>query len=195
MLWLGVVFLTRKRKWISMAVLTLGLVLAVFVILPGRELDMQCLQDTYVRRLQRYTGTRYVWGGENGLGIDCSGLVLRALINANIEIGLTTLNPRALRYAFSLWWHDCTARALRDQYRNFTIPIFTEQSINSINRHLIMPGDIAVTANGIHVLAYIGNSRWIEADPDIMEVIELSVPTKNKWFTVPVNVMRWTQMK
>jgi cell wall-associated NlpC family hydrolase len=34
----------------------------------------------------------------------------------------------------------------------------------------LRPGDLAVTTSGSHVLAYLGQNQWIEADPDIMRV-------------------------
>jgi hypothetical protein len=34
----------------------------------------------------------------------------------------------------------------------------------------LRPGDLAVTTSGSHVLAYLDDNRWIEADPDIMRV-------------------------
>lgn len=165
------------------------------MILPGRAVDPARLNAEYLTQLERYDGTPYVWGGENGRGIDCSGLVRRALINSHVRVSLTTMNPRSLRAGLDLWWHDCSAKALGDQYRDFTVPLFSARSINSITNSLLMPGDIAVTHDGVHVLAHLDGQNWIEADPGISKVVTLSVPTDNVWFTVPVNVMRWTHMK
>ena len=39
-----------------------------------------------------------------------------------------------------------------------------------------MPGDIAVTASGVHVLACLGASEWIEADPNLKKVLIVQVP-------------------
>lgn len=67
--------------------------------------------------------------------------------------------------------------------------------INAIDSSLILPGDMAVTANGIHILAYIGENRWIEADPGVEKVIVVEVPDEtNHWFNTPVVLIRWNQL-
>lgn len=83
---------------------------------------------------------------------------------------------------------------MRDQYRDLTIPVFTAASINSITNSSLLPGDIAVTASGIHVLAYLGNQEWIQAEPGLMKVITLSAPHENEWLNKPVHIMRWSHM-
>ena len=67
--------------------------------------------------------------------------------------------------ALSLWWNDTSAGKL------LTDTLITEQvtsgkSINSLDIKSILPGDFAVTTDGIHVLVYLGKSTWIEADPN-----------------------------
>lgn len=193
-LWLLAMFLTCRVQWLSGSILGLGLIFCIFVLLPGRTIDPVRLRNEYLKQLKRYEGSPYVWGGENRRGIDCSGLVRRALIDSHVWTALVTANPEALRAGINMWWHDCSALALRDQYRNYTIPLFSAQSINTITSSLLMPGDIAVTSDGVHVLAYLGNQQWIEADLAIAKVIILSVPSDNVWLTVPVKVMRWKWM-
>lgn len=193
-LWLFGIYLIRRVKWLLRAALVLSIILGSLLILPGRGIDPVRLQSEYLRQLSLYEGTPYVWGGENRLGIDCSGLVRNALINANAHLGITRGNPRALRTALNLWWYDCSAKALRDQYHDLTMPVFSAQAINTITNSLLMPGDIAVTAGGVHVLAYLGDKQWIEADPSIQKVVILSAPSENVWFTVPVDIMRWTDL-
>jgi peptidoglycan/LPS O-acetylase OafA/YrhL len=54
---------------------------------------------------------------------------------------------------------------------------------------------LAVTANGVHVLAYVGNQTWVEADPGEWKVIQVKVPATNPWFLVPVRIVRWAQLQ
>jgi cell wall-associated NlpC family hydrolase len=170
-------------------------VVLAFLILPGRNYNVTTLQETYCKAMLAYEGTHYEWGGENARGIDCSGLVRRGLVNADIWIGIKTLNPRLVRAGLNLWWHDCSARALLQEYRGWTSPIFGKQSINAISEPEIRAGDIAVTLNGVHVLAYLGDGRWIEADPMAKKVLVVNIPCKsNGWFNVPVKIMRWRQL-
>lgn len=193
-LWLWGVFLLRRRQAFAATVLIAGILLLGWLCLPGSPADPDAIQRSYVQCLKQYRGTVYVWGGENRMGIDCSGLVRRGLINANAKVGVRTLNPRLVRSALSLWWHDCSARALRDGFRGLTIRLATTPSINSTALDTISPGDLAVTAGGIHVLAYLGGNTWIEADPKVMRVITVDVPSDNIWFTTPVQLVRWSQM-
>jgi len=166
----------------------------VFLILPGSEPDQVRLRKEYISVLKRYEGTVYIWGGENKIGIDCSGLVRNGLIDANVLVGIKTLNPKPIRTALNMWWNDCSASALRDGYRNYTKTLFKAENINSANIDAMLPGDIAVTVDGVHVLAYLGENLWIEADPGVMRVILVKTPTNNPWFTVPVYILRWTQL-
>ena len=193
-LWASGVFLLRKRMLLAIALLSAGTVLLAFLCLPGSEPDRSRLREAYVNALKRYEGTLSVWGGENRIGIDCSGLVRNGLIDANVRLGLRTLNPNPIRSALSMWWNDCSARALRDGYKDLTTPLFKAESINSITNSAIAPGDIAVTVDGVHVLAYLGDNHWIEADPGVMRTIVVTTPTENRWFKVPVQILRWTQL-
>ena len=157
-LWGLGLFCLRKHRRVAISLVGVGTALLVWVSIPGGALDPQRLREEYVEALKRYDGTRYIWGGENRIGIDCSGLVRNGLIDANVSVGLRAGNPRPIRTALDMWWYDCSAKALRDGYRAYTVPLFTAPSINSITNALLMPGDIAVTANGVHVLAYLGGA-------------------------------------
>lgn len=194
-LWLLTIILTRRVKWLAFTILALGLSAGIFALLPGKSIEPVRLQSEYLKQLKKYEGTPYLWGGENGFGIDCSGLVRRALINAHMWLTLTTGNPKALRTGLDLWWHDCSARAMRDQYRDYTFVLFSSPSINTIDNTQLRPSDIAITSDGVHVLAYLGNQQWIQAEPGIARVVTMSIPADNAWFTVPVKVMRWTCMR
>jgi hypothetical protein len=193
-LWLGGAFLLRRHRAFAAAVLGLGLIPFLFLSLPGKTPNAERLRDLYVDSLRHYEGSPYVWGGENRLGIDCSGLVRKGLIDAHVRLGLATFNPQPIRTAFTLWWHDCSARALGDGYRDLTRPLFDSASINAVGNSLIAPGDIAVTTGGAHVLAYLGDRTWIEADPHPMKVITVTTPSRNPWFNMPVHVLRWSAL-
>ncbi len=194
-LWVWGAYLVRRKRRVSIMIAAAGLVLLGWVCSPGRPFAPSVLQQSNIQGLKEYEGTRYVWGGENRIGIDCSGLVRRGLINANIRTGFLTLNPRLIREAIHLWWNDCSAMSLRDGYRSLSTPISDARSINSIDVTILHPGDLAVTANGVHVLAYLGGMEWIEADPGVMRVLRVQVPSDNVWFTVPVKIVRWTQLR
>ncbi|MFB3882519.1 MAG: NlpC/P60 family protein [Armatimonadota bacterium] len=189
-LWVWGVVLVRKRRVLSAGGIVAGLAVLGFLCLPGREVNPEQLRAVYTRSLRQYEGTRYVWGGESRLGIDCSGLVRQGLIDANLKLGASTLNPRPIRAALDRWWNDCSAKALQQGYRGFTQPLLQAESINDITHPSLRAGDIAVIGEGVHVLAYLGSGKWIEAEP-ADEVVIIGTPSQNAWFDRPVCVMRW----
>jgi hypothetical protein len=195
LLWVGLLGFYWRLKWLRLAALTMSLLVIAGLSLSGRRADMQSLGKRYAHSLRCYNGTRYIWGGENRLGIDCSGLVRVGLINANLREGLQTLNPALLRTGLSLWWQDCSARALGEEYRQLSRHLFDAPSINQLDETRLQSGDFAVTDDGLHVMAYLGERNWIEADPEERRVLALKVPTTNAWFEFPVKLMRWRQLE
>jgi hypothetical protein len=195
LLWVGAVGLLWRRKWLRLLILAIGVLSAGFLTLPGNEPAPDVLRKEYAVSLEKYLGTRYVWGGENRFGIDCSGLVREGMIDALVRLSFRSLNPRSLRKAFEMWWYDCTARELLDGFHDFTENRVSAKSINAAETSMLAPGDLAVTENGVHVLAFLGGNRWIEADPDKHQVIVVEVPARNYWFEVPVQLVRWKWLK
>lgn len=191
----GLVVFNWQHRRLTFAVALVAVAGLAFLFLPGRKAPMIALQQQYLGSLRRYEGVRYVWGGENRFGIDCSGLVRRGLVNALMAESFRTLNPGLLRQGLFLWWNDCSARALGDEHLHLTTTVVDSDSINQIDPARIQPGDFAVTTDGIHVVAFLGGKEWIEADPDARSVLCLSTPSTNSWFDTPVKVMRWTLLK
>ncbi len=115
-LWIGCLYFGWRNRLVRFGLLLCTAVTAGFLICPGRSYETITLRTAYTQSLRSYEGTRYVWGGENKLGIDCSGLVRAGLIKASLEQGLATLNPGLVRHSLLLWWHDSTAKALGEEY-------------------------------------------------------------------------------
>lgn len=192
-LWGGLLVFLWKRpvwRWLGPG-LTVGVL--IFLLLPGRPASSEILREKYTSCLRRYEGVRYVWGGETALGIDCSGLVRRGLMDALFLEGLRTLNPGLVRDAISLWWNDTTARVLGEKNASSpTVAITETPEINLLDHSLLLPGDLAVTATGLHILAYLGDQTWIEADPGLERVVSAKAPSHdNPWLATPVNIVRW----
>jgi hypothetical protein len=106
--------------------------------------------------------------------------------------GLRNLNGRALRAYADHWWFDASAQALGEGYRDFTEPLGISGTIATMDYGDLHAGDLAVTRSGIHILAYAGKGRWIQADPGMGTVATLEGRTaENGWFRSPVSIHRW----
>ncbi|MCE9610036.1 MAG: C40 family peptidase [Chthoniobacter sp.] len=191
--WFGLIFLCWRSRPFRFALIGVTLLSAGFLALPARSLPTtDSLRTDYVAGLRRYDGVTYYWGGESPKGIDCSGLIRRGLIDSLFIRGVRTLDPGLVRRTLSLWWHDTTANELGQKHAGLTVHLLDTPSVNQLDHSKILPGDLAVTSNGVHIMAYLGENRWIEADPGVGRVITVSVPANdNVWFRVPMNIVRW----
>lgn len=162
-------------------------------LLPSRAIDATELRANYLQALTRYEGSTYYWGGENKRGIDCSGLPRRSLRDALLRYGIAHANGKAFRLAAEQWYYDTSAKALGEGYRSFTKNLAIEGTVQSIDSSTLKAGDLAVTKNGIHTMVYLGEGKWIQADPSIGAVATLHGRNdQNTWFDAPITMHRWT---
>lgn len=159
--------------------------------------DRAALRATLVSELERQEGRDYVWGGEGWAGVDCSGLPRRAFRLACVHRGLGGHSPFLGKLAIENWLFDASARAMKDEYRDSTYRLgLTANSIRELDHQPLKPGDMAVTTNGVHMLAYLGDDRWIQADPGVLEVtVEDASNSTNPWMNTPVEIIRWSVLE
>ena len=197
-LWAGAAILFPQSRVVRVACAAVAVLLVGVAIVPARQPNPEQLRFAYADHLWRYQDTPYVWGGENGRGIDCSGLMRRALIDANLSVGWKSRDFALWREAGAIWWNDCSAREMKNSYGGKIRVRFAAKNLNSLDYSFLQPGDLAVTRNGVHVLAYLGNGSWIQADPNLAnggdKVIATGAPSKNGWFGLPVVIARWNQL-
>jgi hypothetical protein len=193
--WRGVVALAWPLRRLRLALLGLTGLCAVLLLLPARDVPAAELRSEYATALRRYDGVAYHWGGENSRGIDCSGLVRRGLIDALFLRGVRTADGGRVRQALSLWWNDTSANALGSGHASLTTPLFDTPSVNALDQSQILPGDLAVTTSGVHIMIYLGGNQWMEADPGAGRVLTVSVPAAdNGWFKTEMRLVRWRML-
>ena len=193
---LGLTFLSWSKRWMRIGLLSLGLVAAVPFLMPGRPVDSRELHARYLEELRNFEGCVYHWGGESRFGIDCSGLPRRSLINALAHQGVTRMNGTAIRRAAGLWWHDASALAISEGHRDETIPLGIDGKLKELDLASLSPGDLAVTKGGAHLLVYLGDGDWIQADPGAGKVLSQNAEREeNPWFSYRVTTHRWKDFR
>jgi hypothetical protein len=195
LLWSSGIYLFWRTIYLRALFLVIAIVVLLIILIPGHKDNSKQLQNEYVYSLLGYENVRYIWGGENKIGIDCSGLVREGFINANFKVGVKTLNPMLIRRAFFIWWYDCSADALGNSYRQMTTLVLKARSMDELVYNDIMPGDIIVAEKGFHTFAYIGDNTWIEANPNKGKTVKVSSDEKAmEWKDIPIRLMRWSEL-
>ncbi len=189
-IWLTVVALASPHRWLRNGVLALPVFAFCALTLPARVVDSDDLRLRIVVALRSYEGVTYVWGGENGLGIDCSGLVRRARIDAEWSSAWARGDSGAVWRALSLWWNDQSAKAMGENEGATTVALGTVPTLADCPPARYRPGDFAVLG-GVHVVAALGDGVWIEADPGVGKVVILRPGDTNAWLYQPAKITRW----
>ena len=189
----------RARICVLLVLLLPVAILSVKLVTGGRATDKGALRSLYIQRMRSYLGVKYSWGGETRLGIDCSGLARTGLEEAMLAQGWQDGNSRSVwPTACRLWRRDTSAKGMLDETYGYTRRIGHADelsdtgSIRMNSGMSLLPGDLAVTDGGVHVMIYTGNGRWIEANPDDGRVVENnSSHSERGYFNMSVTILRW----
>lgn len=167
-------------RWHRAGPLLLGLSLNLLLWAAATTRPVPPPADRFSAALRRYAGVPYVWGGETGRGIDCSGLIRQALVDCHLHAG-------RLGLAGSIWWRDQAAADLGAApcWR----PVGRCTSIGAVPT---TPAGVllAVTVDGSHVLARLDDGRWIQASPGAGKVVIKAAQEPDPWHALPVQVFR-----
>ncbi|MCL5104914.1 MAG: C40 family peptidase [Armatimonadetes bacterium] len=189
---LTILFFSRPRL-LYPALFFTGL-FVVWAVLGNKPPDVEVIRLVYLRQLQAYTGTRYVWGGETHSGIDCSGIARAAFWQTVLKEGVRAFNSDLLGpKLWKFWWRDLSANDLLIGRYGYTRKIGEAAKLAGYSNSGLKPGDLAIAGSGSHVLVYLGNKEWIEANPDDGKVVtNVAAPhSKRPYFNMPVILMRW----
>ena len=185
----------KKHKRITIFIMIIILVFFAYMSIGSLFEDEATtleLRKNYIQELKHYEGVRYVWGGENMLGMDCSGLPRKALRNALLKTAFTNGNGKYLRYAIKTWWLDASAEALANGYQHYVTTDGTEGTVSNASEHHLSPGDLAITEDGRHVMVFLEEDTWISADPlQGKVIIEKPSISHNTWFEAKVKFYTW----
>lgn len=184
--------LSWRRRYLCIAIFLILATMVVPFCLPGRPADGATLRNRYVANLKAFENTRYVWGGENSLGIDCSGLPRRAYRDALLFEGLRTLNSCLTRAWVSQWWNDAGARDMAQCDRGRLTEVTLQWG--SMASDDLEPGDIAVVNGDTHVLVNLGHRTWIEADPEPGKVLIRDANEESRLCASP-KFFRWCELR
>lgn len=192
----AIFFWTNKKK--RCLLYFLGVIFLITTIFMFRgtfshnEQTTLALRDNYVQELMHYEGVRYIWGGENIWGIDCSGLPRKALRNALVRFAFFKGDWRCLKHALKSWWFDASAEALANGYQNYISPLDLQGTVADAPDNRLSPGNLAITKDGKHIMVYIGKDSWISADPLLGKVVvENPSVSSNPWYKVDVAFYEW----
>jgi hypothetical protein len=189
----GLIAAGWRHKFLRLGPVLIVVALALVFALPSRQWDRQAIRTRYVDNLRSYEGVRYVWGGEGRMGIDCSGLPRRAYRDALLAEGLRTFNGALTRLWLDQWWHDAGARTMSEGGEGRLVPLQRPGATGPADG--LEPGDVAVVNSSTHVVVYLGNGAWIEADPAPDRVIVHEAPKDGRSFLgASPRMFRWREL-
>jgi hypothetical protein len=185
--------LAWRRRFLRLGLVCVLIAIVLLFCLPGRTWDWREIRGRYTDNLRSYEGAAYVWGGESRSGIDCSGLPRRAYRDALLAEGLRTFNPALTRLWLDQWWNDAGAKAMGEGANGRMVQLPTVDAHTSDQG--LEPGDVAVVNRATHVVVYLGDGRWIEANPEMGKVIVHDARTEGRSFLgVSPRLFRWREL-
>lgn len=170
-------------------ILLILVILLVFIV----SISGDYTKKPFSEHLVSFKGTRYVWGGENKVGIDCSGLIRASMMKKILSENLYEIDVLSLKILLNLWWNDFSARDMKKNKLFLNLGSYSR--IENISDEILSLGDIAITSDGVHCLAYVGGGQWIHADPNEKKVVVDMQINDKVWFHTSVNLVRWKYLK
>ena len=118
-------------------------------------------------------------------------------MDADLSVGLRTVNPRLLRQGLSLWWHPGTAEALGSGYGGRTRFLLATARLNTLDYGLFSratwPSRRRRARHGVSGRPDVDRGRPEPVRGD--KVITVQTPSRIAWFGEGMRLMRWRQLE
>lgn len=188
-------------RWIAVRLLFLAPAAAVLLTmaLPPVAPDNGALRQAYASRLRAAATER---GGATRWGEDGAGLVRRALMQSCWNQALRRRDLGPARSAASLWWSDASAQEMADSSYEKTRRIGDAASrrdaaagriTGPYGAPKLVTGDLAVSADGRRIWAYLDDGQWASYDPVSGRVVV--GPADKADPPGPVRLLRWKRLE
>lgn len=185
------------RSIVARVLFLLPLVAAIgLALIPYRLSNGAQMRAAYTKALRSYEGVKFLSGGESRWGMDSSGLIRAAMMNACFAEGWQTKDLGLLRAAAALWWYDASIEEIGKGYNGRARVLISNTVLNTADYAKLQPGDLAVTTDNQQVLAYLGEKTWISTDLKTKQsVVTEKAPSGETTFSATVNVLRWYRLQ
>lgn len=197
--WLGGLILFWR--WILLRILFLlpAALALLAAALPPVAPDNAALRAAYVQRLRAAEGAGRAAARD---GSDGAGFVRRALMQACWSEAIRRRDLGPARSAAALWWSDASAREMAESTYEKTRRLGEAASrrdalagriVSRYGARQLVPGDLAVPADGRRIWAYLGEERWIGYDPSSERV--RSAPASADDPPGTIHLLRWKRLE
>ena len=184
-------FLFWNKCLLRYILIAFAALVTMAICLPGRSVNSASLQSAYVSKLCGYTSTRYASGAEKTTSVSiapASSALRWSTPNVNKESPHSTpaCSVKAPGFGGMTWLPVTCPVATRAAWSASSRPIPPVAL-----RRIFNPETLPSPPMAHMSFAFLGNDRWIEADPISLHVIEWGTNDRPGYLDRPFQLLRW----